>query len=182
VALPCTDKLISTQAASLLRAAGINAVMAHKGEGLVRFNGLEAVNGDGLAVAGAASKKVSSGARFAVQSKIDTEGRRVALDDAPAVRRAGPVPAAAEAVDEPAEEAAEESSEEPVPVEETTDAAYNSPAEAPAAEATVASGDELTTLLASLDEPAESEPAESEPAAEEAPMDPELAALLKSLG
>jgi type VI secretion system protein ImpC len=45
VALPCTERLISTALASLLREAGINAVMAHKGEALVRFNGLKLSTG-----------------------------------------------------------------------------------------------------------------------------------------
>ena len=40
--------------------------------------------------------------------------------------------------------------------------------------------DELTRLLASIDQPAEQTTAEE--TADEAPMDPELAALLKSLG
>jgi len=39
--------------------------------------------------------------------------------------------------------------------------------------------DELTRLLASIDQPAEQT---AEETADEAPMDPELAALLKSLG
>jgi hypothetical protein len=53
VALPCTDRLMNTNVASLLREQGINAVMAHKGEALVRLAGLEAVNGDGLAAGNA---------------------------------------------------------------------------------------------------------------------------------
>lgn len=187
VALPCTDRLVSTNAASLLRGAGINAVMAHKGEGMVRFNGLEAVNGDGLAVAGAAPKKASSGARFAVQSKIDTRGQPGVAGAAPATRRAGPAPVAAATVEEPvepteseAEEAEEASSEEAERVEEPTDADDRAPAEAPAAGAEAAPDHEMATLLAGLDEPAAS--AENEPEAAEAPIDPELAALLKSLG
>jgi type VI secretion system protein ImpC len=37
IALPCTDRLINTNASALLRDYGINAVMAHKGEALVRL-------------------------------------------------------------------------------------------------------------------------------------------------
>ena len=176
VALPCTDRLISTHVASLLREAGINAVMAHKGEALVRFNGLEAINGDGLAVAGAAPKKAPSDTRFAVQSKIDAKSAQRSAGFVPAVRKSGPA-TAEEAVDEAAEEPAEEPVE--VPANESTDDAVDeSAAQAPAAEAH-APDDELTNLLASLDEP--TEPIGDEPTAD-ATMDPELEALLKSLG
>jgi type VI secretion system protein ImpC len=187
VALPCTDKLISTQVASLLREAGINAVMAHKGEGLVRFNGLEAVNGDGLAVAGGAAKK-TGGARFAVQSKIDVESKRAASREAPALRRGPATQAGAEAVEEPAEAAAEsDESDSTQDADETSSQAAASAqeptegadAEAPAEAAKPAPADELDDLLASLDEPAAS--ADNDSAKEEPAMDPELADLLKSL-
>jgi type VI secretion system protein ImpC len=186
VALPCTDRLISTSVASLLRAEGINAVMAHKGEALVRFYGLEAVNGDGLAVAGAAPKRATKDARFAVQTRIVAEGAQASARFAPALRKGSVAPAADESVDEPAAEPEE-------PVDETTDSAEESVSasaddsvSAGADESVSASADEsgapageLATLLAKAEEPAA--PAEDEPAAE-APMDPDLAALLKSLG
>lgn len=92
VALPCTERLISTGVASLLREAGINAVMAKKGEPVVRFNGLEAVDGDGLAAPGGAPKKLPKDARFSFQRK--PAARRIEdddEDDAPA-----PAPAIAE--------------------------------------------------------------------------------------
>ena len=92
VALPCTERLVNTQAASMLRAVGINAVMAHKGEALVRFNGLEAVNGDGLAVAGATPKKAPADARFAVQAKVDARGPKVVADTGQALRQGGARP------------------------------------------------------------------------------------------
>lgn len=180
VALPCTERLITTNVASLLREAGVNALMAHKGEAMVRFNGLEAVNGDGLAVAGAAPKKASAGgARFVVQSKIDTKAAAVAPSDVPAARRGG---AAAAPVEEPVDEAGEEGAQ--ASSDEPADAAEG--ADAPAAAA--GGDDELSSLLASLDEgdkgaEATGEPvATDEPAAAEPAMDPDLAALLKSLG
>lgn len=169
IALPCTDRLINTNVAALLREAGISSVMAHKGEALVRLAGLEAINGDGLAVSGATPKKAASDNRFAVQSKVDAKGATVSAQWAPSERKGGaakpttPAPASA-----PAEAAAEEA------------------AAAPEAAAEAAPDDELAALLASLDEPA-SPPAEAPAeaaaaAAEEPPMDPELEALLKSLG
>ena len=166
-ALPCTDRLIGTGAAFLLREAGINAVMAHKGEALVRFNGLEAVNGDGLAVAGAAPKKAPAATRFAVQSKIDVDKARPGAGFAPALRSAGAAP---ESTDDAGEEGAEDT-----PTEADDAAAESEPPEVEAS----APADELSTLLADLDEPAA--PDGDEPAAE-APIDPDLDALLKSLG
>lgn len=191
VALPCTDRLISTNVASLLREAGINALMAHKGAALVRFNGLEAVNGDALPVAGAAPKKAASDPRFAVQSKLDVKDGRVRTRSVPTVNLARSRPVQAEAdetIDEPVDESTPELSDATVDepaedavtsaMEEATGDADNSSTRADGAEAG-SSDDEMTALLASLDEPAP--PADDEPSAE-APMDPELAALLKSLG
>lgn len=173
VALPCTDRLISANVASLLREAGINALMAHKGEALVRIAGLEAVNGDGLAVAGAAPKKAPSQARFSVQSSVDAKGAQVSATFAPTLRKGSPArEAPPEAVEEPVEEATAEPAHESAPATDET------AAQASASEAS-APDDELTALLASLDEtPA---PADEAPDAEPV-MDPELAALLKSLG
>ncbi len=167
LALPCTDRLISTNVAGLLREAGINALMAHKGAALVRFNGLEAVNGDGLAVAGAAQKKAPADSRFAVQSKVDTKVAHAALSSAPAVRKGSAEAASAPA----AEEAADAAEAAPEEAANAVEAAPATAADAP--------DDELAALLASLDEPAA--PADEAPAAEPA-MDPELEALLKSLG
>lgn len=191
VALPCTDRMISTNVASLLREVGINAVMAHKGEALVRFSGLEAINGDGLATASATPRRVSGETRFAVQSKINTAGTQVDADVTPMVCKASSgVPAAAdEPTDEPAEEAPEEASKEASdePADEPTDGTAESAGvvEEPAPRASAVEADtpdnELATLLAGLDEPTAEGPTADEPAAP-APMDPELAALLKSLG
>ena len=193
VALPCTDRLISTQVASLLRDAGINAVMAHKGEALVRFNGLAAVNGDGLAVAGATARKAPATARFAVQSKINAKAAKAGDDFAPALRKGGAARAAAAVAEAPEKEAAEAAANEaPEPAAvESADEAVVQAADEPtqdtagaadepaAADASGAPEDELAALLASLEEPATvaEEAADAEPA-----MDPELAALLKSLG
>ncbi len=179
IALPCTDRLISTNVASLLREAGINALMAHKGAALVRFNGLEAVNGDGLAVEGAAPKKAPSDSRFAVQSKVNAKGAQVSATFAPAVRKGGPAAAiatTAPAQDDVVEQTAATARDEPV--DEAPNAADEPVASAPAADSSPVD-DELAALLSSLDEPAAA--ADDAPATEPA-MDPELEALLKSLG
>jgi type VI secretion system protein ImpC len=185
VALPCTDRLINTHASALLRDYGINAVMAHKGEALVRLAGLEAINGDGLAAPGGTGRKSPSDTRFALRSKPDGDDK-VAVDWTPAQRKAGTVsvtsaPQRLSDGEAPAEAA-----------EAATDAAVEVDAEPTSAEtasAQTASPDaggsedtsELDALLASLG--GDSPPAEAGTAAGEEPeMDPDLAALLKSLG
>ncbi|MEO8079545.1 MAG: type VI secretion system contractile sheath large subunit, partial [Caldimonas sp.] len=192
VALPCTDRLISANVASLLREAGINALMAHKGDALVRFFGLEAVNGDGLAAAGGAPRKAAGEARFAVQSKVDARGSRASATFSPAVRKAGAARAVVEepVVDEPADETADEVEDAGEPANDANDEVAVEGGEASEVESEGAddvsavdsrpSDDELSTLLASFDEPAAS--VDADEASTEEPIDPELAALLKSLG
>lgn len=168
VALPCTERLVNTNAATLLRDYGISAVMAHKGEALVRLSGVEAINGDGLATSNTAGRKAPSDSRFALRSKPEGDDK-VAVDWTPAQRSGGTV-----SVSAPMQRLAQDD-------------------EAPAAEAAAAaaptedsgSGDaELDALLASLgaDEAAAEAPPEPAPAGEEPAMDPDLEALLASLG
>ncbi|MBL0089151.1 MAG: type VI secretion system contractile sheath large subunit [Ideonella sp.] len=186
IALPCTDRLISTNVASLLRQVGINAVMAHKGEALVRFNGLEAMNGDGLAVAGATPKKAPSAARIALQARIQTQGDERGVGAASTLRKGAPVAAKAdepvnEPVDEPSNESVEDSQDEPAADSAAAagqlpdDSVDETPAPSPES---AAPQDELAALLASLEAPAADS---AEPGAEPT-IDAELADLLKSLG
>ncbi len=170
MALPCTNRLINTQASAMLRDFGINAVMAHKGEALVRLAGLSAVNGDGLAASNQ-PRKGPSDSRAQIGSK--TEGKPK-VDWAPAQRSAGTVGVSMAYKAPGGEEAA----------------AATEDASAAPAEATASADDELDALLASLsDEPAApaaadagEAPAAAAPAAEEPAMDPDLEALLASLG
>jgi type VI secretion system protein ImpC len=178
VALPCTDRLINTNVATLLRDFGINGVMAHKGEPLVRLSGLEAINGDGLAAAGATGRKPGT-TRVSI-GRSSGGAAEVAAWSAP-TRKAGAggvtasAPAAAQQ-EAPAAEAASADAEL-----EALLAGLDTPAEAAAAApAEEASADsELDALLASLDAPAQP-PADAPPGEES--MDPDLDALLKSLG
>lgn len=171
VALPCTDRLINTNASGLLRSFGITGLMAHKGEALVRLSGLEAVNGDGLATAASSPRKLASDSRFAMQNKPE-KSDQVNVDWAPAQRSAGTV-----SVSAPPQRLAENE-----PVEAVAEVAGDDMGNA------VDSGDsgdsELDALLASLgaDEASSSEPSAAPAADEEPEMDPELEALLKSLG
>lgn len=175
VALPCTERLINTNAGTLLRDYGINGLMAHKGEPMLRLTGVEAVNGDGLAAADGSSRKAPAPSRVEIGARRESSDS-AAASWAPAQRAGGTAvvtgPAQALASeDEPAGTAQEEAVE---PSSAEADAASATPAEAPANVDA-----ELDALLASLDEPAA--PAADAPA-EEPAMDPELEALLKSLG
>ena len=162
VALPCTDRLIGTDAASLLRSFGINGVMAYKGEARVRLAGLEAINGDGLAAATGLTRKAPSDSRAEIGS---SESQRTKTTWEPAARSAGTVVVSSEA------QALAESDEAPPASGEST--------EAPTAEqADGGAIDELDQLLADLETPASAE-TPAEPAAEPEPeMDPELEKLL----
>ena len=170
-ALPCTDRLLGTDAASLLRSFGINGVLAYKGEARVRLAGLEAINGDGLASSTAAPRKAASDSRADVGTSKDA---RVKTDWAPAARSAGTV-GMSSAPQRLAEEASTSDAEA------SADASAEAPAEA-------AVDDELAALLAALDDTpapaAEAAAADEAPAAaaEEPAMDPDLEALLKELG
>ena len=179
VALPCTDRLINTNASAMLRGYGINGVMAHKGEALVRLAGLEAINGDGLAAPGGVGRKAPSDTRFALRSKPDGDDK-VAVDWTPAQRKAGTVSVSA------APQRLADESEEAVSASDAEEATEAAPAEEASVDTEAASAaasedtSELDALLASLSDDAP--PAEAPAAAgEEPPMDPELEALLKSL-
>jgi len=183
VALPCTDRLVGTTAATAIRDYGINPVMAHKGEALVRLMGLEAVNGDGLALKEAPVRKAAD-TRSSVQTRIGKGGAEVTATWAPAARRGGvaeptpmePVEQAAEA-DEPVQQA---SAEEPVEAG-ATEAEAPAPSEDQEGESAASSADtELDALLASLDE--QTAPASQPETAAETSMDADLDELLKSLG
>ncbi|MGL6109235.1 MAG: type VI secretion system contractile sheath domain-containing protein [Rubrivivax sp.] len=195
VALPCTDRLINTNASTLLRDYGITAVMAHKGEALVRLAGLEAINGDGLAAAGGTARKATGASRVAVQGKID-KSAKLSVDWSPARRSAGTV--SVSAAPQRLVEAEEDAEPASVETPETDDAVADEVASSERAERAesvdggddAASGEsggdtsELDALLASLssdDAPASTSAADPAAGGEPA-MDPDLEALLKSLG
>lgn len=182
VALPCTDRLINTNASAMLRDYGINAVMAHKGEALVRLAGLEAINGDGLAASAGAARKPVAASRIAVQGKIDKTGT-ASVDWKPTQRSVGTVAVTAPVQALVETEAEEVDASTAAPADEEVPGVE--PAAADSGEGAEASiGSELDALLASLDSDngESAEPAAEPAAGEEADMDPDLAALLKSLG
>jgi type VI secretion system protein ImpC len=156
IALPCTERLINTDAAGRLRQQGLIALMAHKGQPELRLAGLDAVAGNALALAGMGKAAPRVGVSMAIGSRKE--------------KPEAAAPAAGEEVTSDAD------------VSLSTDDASGSDSGD--------SGDSsLDDLLASLggddsagDTPSDdSAVAADEPAADDSEMDPELAALLKSL-
>ncbi|MEO7010060.1 MAG: hypothetical protein ABI156_13005, partial [Caldimonas sp.] len=164
VALPCTERLINLDAAARLRAYGINALMAKKGEPELRVAGLEALSGQALALQAVAK----SGARGSVST---------AISSAVAGRDGASKPKAA-AADDSAE--ADDTSE----ASDTAETADENSGDADSSADT-----SLDDLLASLgdgdaapsEETEAGEASADDAAAADAEMDPDLAALLKSL-
>lgn len=182
VALPCTERLITLGMAERLRGFGMVAVMARKGEPMVRLAGLDAVAGSELKAA---------------VGKKPTPPKPAPAPSAAAPAGSAPAPSTvaqdtadeevAESVEDAAPAAAQEGGEAAAAAQEGGEAAAEAEAQ-PAADGGGTGDPELDALLASLggasDEPetATSAPAEESAATEDDGMDPELAALLKSLG
>jgi type VI secretion system protein ImpC len=160
-ALPCTERFLSASAVSALGAYGVGALVAHKGEPVVRLSGL-----GGIAAAGAASK---AGARAGIEMSV-----RSKLPDGAAASRPGK---AAAQDDDGGSASGDDSDELLASIGSSDDDSSSSGGD-----------DDLDALLASLggdddeagggDAPADDASAAS---ADEG-MDPELAALLASLG
>jgi type VI secretion system protein ImpC len=165
IALPSTERYMSTAAVSALSAYGIGALVAHKGEPTVRLSGL-----GGIAAAGAASKAgARAGIEMSLKSKLAEPEAR-----AGAGRGAGGDGDDAEA----ASDAATGDTDDLLAGLGGDDAASAD-----------AGTDDLDALLASLggsddDAGSDDTPADDSASSDslEAEMDPELAELLKSLG
>jgi type VI secretion system protein ImpC len=159
VALPCTERLINADTAARLRQLGIGALMAHKGQPELRVFGLDTVAGGALALAGLGKP---AAARVGVTTGIKT---RMEAGDAPAPR------AARATGDDDADTGSSDDTS-------SDDASSDS-----------GGGDsDLDALLASLgDDGGSSSDTSSDTSSDdsassdEGEMDPELAALLKSL-
>lgn len=151
IALPCTERLINTDTAGRLRQHGLIALMAHKGQPELRLAGLDAVAGNALALAGMGKAAPRVGVSMAIGSLK--------------------APAAAPATDR------EVTSDEDVSL--STDDASGSESGDSSLDDLLASlgGDDSASDTSSDDSAASAD----EPAADDSEMDPELAALLKSL-
>jgi type VI secretion system protein ImpC len=165
VPLPCTERLVTFDAAAQLRRYGISGLMAHKGQPELRVAGLESLGGQPLVL--------QAGPKPAARMTVTTSLRGTMPEREEAPPKGGKAAAGAKAAAEDAD------------AEADTDTAS---AEAPA-DADGSSDSSLDDLLASLDDDAPSVDApaeatassESEAQAGDAEMDPDLAALLKSL-
>ena len=153
IALPCTERLIPTDIAARLRGFGITALMAHKGQPELQLAGLDAVDGSALALQVVRSQT----SRISVATSAQAASK--------------PSAKAAPAKGKPADD-------------EEADTDLDLDADSSGDDS---SGDsDLDDLLASLgDDSAEGE-ADADAEADESAggdeeMDPELAALLKSL-
>jgi len=162
-ALPSTERFISTAAVSALGGWGIGALVAHKGEPSVRLSGLT-----GFVAAGSASKAgARSGIEMSIQSKLADAGER------PAKHAKGGK--AAEADDSGDGDSTPSSDLDGLDLggDEASSGSSDDSAD-------------LDALLAGLggDDSAGDTPADDDSASsdDDGDMDPELAALLKSLG
>lgn len=165
IALPCTERLINADTAARLGQQGLCALMAHKGQPELRLAGLDAVGGNALALAGVGSGKPA--ARVGVSMKVAS--RLVPKEESAAPARAEAEEAEADAGSVLSDDLGTDSGSE------SSDSG--------------GSDTSLDDLLASLggDDSggATSSDAggssEDTSAGEEPEMDPDLAALLKSL-
>ena len=155
IALPCTERFVDSDAAARLRGLGIVALMAHKGQPELRFAGLDAVNGQTIALQGMPKPVARSSVTTAVQGRI--AGGAAA---APAKASAG--------ADDTSDEAVESNS---------SDGGLD--------DLLAGLGGDDSSSDASIDMPSDtsSDSADEAPAdaGADTEMDPELAALLKSL-
>jgi type VI secretion system protein ImpC len=162
VALPTTERLINLAAAEMLRRVGIDGLMAHKGQPELRIAGLDAVSGDPLSLPGLPKPAARMSFTTSVQGKLPESDR-------PA--KAGKAKAAAADEEDSAEASADASDDSGSGGDASSDSSSDS---------------SLDDLLASLGDdsaaPSDSgDAAAAEAPAEEGEMDPDLAALLKSL-
>ena len=157
IALPCTERLINADTAARLRQLGIGALMAHKGQPELRVFGLDTVAGGALALQALGKPAARVGVTMAIKTRMEpreeAESKAAGSDD-----------------DSPSEASADTDSD------------------VSASDAGASDDGGLDDLLASLggDEPAsdtssDSASTEDAPVSDDAEMDPELAALLKSL-
>jgi type VI secretion system protein ImpC len=163
VALPTTERLVNLAAAEMLRRVGIDALMAHKGQPELRIAGLDAMNGDPIALPGMPKPAARMSFTTSVQGKIPQA-------DQPAKGGKG------KAADSDDEEATSDS----------TEASDESSSDSDSGSSDSSSDSSLDDLLASLGDDSGSSAASPDAATEDAPaaegeMDPDLAELLKSL-
>lgn len=153
IALPCTERFVDADTAARLHGLGIVGLMAHKGQPELRFAGLDAVNGQAIALQNMPKPVSRSSVTTAVHGKL-----------------AGAAPAAAataSGADDVGDDALESAASD------SSDSSLDDLL------AGLGGDDAGSDTSSDLSSDESSEPADEAPA--EAEMDPELAALLKSL-
>ena len=166
IALPCTERLINTGTSLRLRQHGLTALLAHKGQPEVRLAGLEAVGGNVLTLSAAGKAGPRVGVSLAIGS------RKEPVEAPPA---------------KPGRKPVEVARDDDVSLTTDDDASSSGASDAGAGSDT--SDTSLDDLLASLGgddsssagSAGDAAGATEEAAGDDAEMDPELAALLKSL-
>lgn len=171
IALPCTDRLISSDSALALRRVGISAMLAHKGQPEVRFAGLETMAGTVLSLNLAArpSMRVSVSSTSNLEASLGKPG--------------GPEPVAAGGGKASARKSKPTDDDDDSDSSADSDSSDSSDSSSSDGGGDGSGDSDLDALLASLgDDTPAAEPASSDDAAGgEEEMDPDLAALLKSL-
>ena len=162
VALPCTERLINADTAMRLGKEGIVALMAHKGQPELRLAGLDAVAGNALALQG----MPKGTARVGVSTRVGVGQKPAPKEEAAA--------------------AASASSDDEETSDMSTDSSSDDSSSSGSSDSSDTSLDDLLASLggddsASTETPAADTSSGDEPAAGEEEMDPDLAALLKSL-
>jgi type VI secretion system protein ImpC len=163
VALPTTERLVNLAAAEMLRRVGIDALMAHKGQPELRIAGLDAMNGDPIALPGMPKPAARMSFTTSVQGKIPESDQAAK----------GGKGKAADSDDEEA-------------TSDSTDSSDESSGDSDSGSSESSSDSSLDDLLASLGDDSGSSADSSDAATADAPapdgeMDPDLAELLKSL-
>jgi type VI secretion system protein ImpC len=166
VALPCTERLINTEVALRVKTFGICALLAHKGQPELRLAGMDAIDGSqlGLQLAKTAGPKISISTKATITPKEDAR---------PAAKGGKGKPASDDDDDGGSSDSGSSDDD-------------TSSSDSPASDSSDTSSDDLDALLASLGDDGGGTPAAEEGPAEaatggEEEMDPDLAALLKSL-
>lgn len=161
-ALPCTERWVAADAAQWLGSFGIVAVQAHKGEPVARLAGLDAVNGQPLSAAGSAPK--ANRVQVGIGGPAPTKARPGVTVSAPAAKLGGDDDDSSSSSDDFSSSSDDSGSSDSGSGDADLDALL----------ASLGGSDDSSSSSSSDDTPAE-DSAEPE-------MDPELAALLASLG
>ena len=168
VALPCTERLVNTDVALRLKTFGICALLGHKGQPELRLAGMDAVDGTqlGLQLTKAPTAKVSISTKATITPREETK---------PAAK--GGKKAAKPSDDD-------DDGDTPSSDDDSSDDTSSNTA---SSDSDDSSSDDLDALLASLGDDGggassgDDTPASETEAGAEEEMDPDLAALLKSL-